>query len=235
MPKRTAIQQLRVAVVTDDNLFREGLIRILSHERTFTVVEASACHVLVLDGRMEDAFARCGAVKREGGARIVLVAAPLDPTWVNAALAAGARGILARTARPEDLLKAVRVVHDGQIWASRRAIEAWAQSMAAAPRRHPAADALERDLSGREREVLQLAAEGLGNREVADRLFISQATVKVHLGRIFQKLGLRGRTELAAAYHGVIRRPEGAKPGAAVPSRPTSARAPLPLRRPSYD
>ena len=227
-----------MAVVTDDNLFREGLIRILSHEKAFTIVEATACQVLVLDGRMEDAFARCSAVKREGGPRVVLVAAPIDPTWVNASLAAGARGILARTARPEDLLKAVRVVHEGQIWASRRAIEAWAESMAAGPpQRHPAAAALERGLSERERDVLRLAAEGLGNRELADRLAISQATVKVHLGHIFEKLGVSGRAQLAAAYHGVIRRPERGPGGtpAIAPARPTAARAPLALRRRSYD
>ena len=93
---------------------------------------------------------------------------------------------------------------------------------------------MERGLSEREREVMRLAAEGMGNREMADRLAISQATVKVHLGHIFQKLGVRGRAELAAAYHGVIRRPERPAPGV-VPPRPSAARAPLPLRRRSYD
>ena len=54
-------------------------------------------------------------------------------------------------------------------------------------------------------ESLRYAAAGLGNKEVASRLSISEATVKVHLTHIFQKLGLRGRGELAAAYHGLLR------------------------------
>ena len=59
-------------------------------------------------------------------------------------------------------------------------------------------------LTGREREVLRLAASGLSNKELADRLAISQGTVKTHLTRIFNKLGVRSRMELAAAYHGII-------------------------------
>ena len=213
-------------------------MRILAHDREYAVVEATASHVLILDGRMDGTFGRCAAVKRDGGPRVVLVATPTDPEWVTQALTAGARGILAKSARPEDLLKAVRVVHEGQIWASRRAIEAWAESMAGGLSPRGATADLERGLSEREREVLRHAAAGLGNRELAERLAISQATVKVHLGNIFQKLGVRGRAELAAAYHGVIRparkhRPRPAVPAAATPA--STARAPLPLRRPSYD
>ena len=210
----------------------------LAHEKTFIVVEPTATHVLILDGRMDGVLERCAAVKRDGGARVVLVATPTDPQWVTDALAAGARGILGKTARPEDLLKAVRVVHEGQIWASRRAIEAWAESMSAGPAVRRGTAALERDLSDREREVLRAAAAGLGNRELAERLAISQATVKVHLGRIFQKLGLRGRAELAAAYHGVIRPPartRRAPAGGLTSATTTAARVPLPLRRSSYD
>ena len=58
--------------------------------------------------------------------------------------------------------------------------------------------------AGSGREVFRYAAAGLGNKEVAGRLAISEATVKVHLTHIFQKLGVRGRAELAAAFHGVI-------------------------------
>jgi DNA-binding NarL/FixJ family response regulator len=63
---------------------------------------------------------------------------------------------------------------------------------------------LEHRLSTRETEVFRHAATGVGNKELADRLAISQATVKVHLTHIFQKLGVQSRAELAAAYHGLI-------------------------------
>ena len=77
----------------------------------------------------------------------------------------------------------------------------------------PAGESLVGRLSKRESEIFRHAAAGLSNKELADRLAISQATVKAHLTRIFQKLGLRRRTGLAAAYHGLIPpSPEAAPP-----------------------
>jgi DNA-binding CsgD family transcriptional regulator len=67
---------------------------------------------------------------------------------------------------------------------------------------------LERQLSRREREIFREAATGLGNKELAARLDIGEATVKAHLTHIFQKLGVRGRAELAAVYYGGLA-PEG--------------------------
>ena len=69
--------------------------------------------------------------------------------------------------------------------------------------RNADAVSLDRTLSRREREIFHHAATGLGNRELAARLAIGEATVKAHLTKIFQKLGVRGRAELAAVYHGV--------------------------------
>src|SRR4029453_18938188 len=80
--------------------------------------------------------------------------------------------------------------------------------------------AIERRLSCREQEVLHYAVAGFGNKEVADRLIISEATVKVHLTHIFRKLGLHGRGQLAAAYHGIIRIPLNADSPAARPLFP---------------
>jgi len=241
---------LRVAVLTDDRLFCAGLLRILETEAAFTVVGhasgdalrpapgASGPDVLLLDSRMEGALGVGAALKRDGGPMVIFVAAPEEDSWAPEALGAGARGILPKSAGAEDLVKAIHVVHQGLIWARRRVIVAWLDRLTGAPasRRGGGGPVLEERLSSREREVFRHAAAGLGNRELAHRLAISQATVKVHLTRIFQKLGLRGRGELAAAYHGVIAPPgEGgrhaAAPGA-LPSRAT-ARAPLPLRRSS--
>lgn len=191
--------------MSDDGLFREGLVRLLTSEGAFVSAEAGAADVLLLDSRLDGALGRCAAIRRGDGPRVILVAVPADEEWTLEALGSGARGILPIQARIEDLLKAVRVVHEGQIWAPRRTIETWADRLAQggvareAPRR-----ALEEKLSERERDVFRHAAAGLANREMARRLAISEATVKVHLTRIFQKLGLRGRGELAAAYHGLL-------------------------------
>ena len=240
---------LRVGVLSDDRLFRTGLLRLLEGETGFTVVDhadvpastADRPDVLLLDSRMEGALGVCAAQKREGGPAVILVAAPDEDSWAPEALGAGARGILPKSAGAEDLVKAVRVVHDeGLIWARRRVIVAWLDRLTAAgpSRGGGGGNDLDKRLSGRERDVFRHAASGLGNRELAQRLAISEATVKVHLTRIFQKLGLRGRGELAAAYHGLIGTPpEGARRTPAAGTRPTrgTARAPLPLRRSSYD
>jgi len=97
-------------------------------------------------------------------------------------------------------------VADGQVWAPRRVIvDALKRVRRELHARSAGEAALAARLSAREREVFHLAVSGRGNKEVADRLAISEATVKVHLSHIFQKLGVRGRGELAAAYHGIIR------------------------------
>jgi DNA-binding NarL/FixJ family response regulator len=207
------MKPIRIAVLTDNRLFRDGLLRIIAAEGSFAAVghdESAAFRpalralrpeVLVVDSRMEGALGLCAALKREGGPPVVLVAAGEDD-WAIGALEAGARGILARSARAEDLVKAVRVVHEGQIWARRQVMAQWVAHVAGLAARPPGAALLDR-LSRREGEILRHAATGLSNRELADLLAISQATVKAHLTQIFRKLGLRGRTGLAAAYHGL--------------------------------
>jgi DNA-binding NarL/FixJ family response regulator len=206
---------VRVAVLSDDRLFCEGLLRIIGAEGSLAAVghdagaalgpalRAARPDVLLVDSRMEGALGLCAALKREGGPAIVLVAADEGDDWGMGALAAGARGILAKSARPEDLVKAVRVVHEGQIWARRHLMAGW---MARGPEvtTRLAGESIGERLSERESEIFRHAAAGLSNKELADRLAISQATVKAHLTHIFQKLGLRGRAELAAAYHGII-------------------------------
>ncbi|HEY0593469.1 MAG TPA: response regulator transcription factor, partial [Thermoanaerobaculia bacterium] len=125
--------------------------------------------------------------------------------WAAEALDVGARGIFARETTPDDLQTAIQIVHDGLIWARRRVIttriDQLAAKITAAAR---SVDLLEQRLSLREREVFRHAATGLGNKQLARRLDISEATVKVHLTHIFQKLGVSGRAELAAAYHGIV-------------------------------
>lgn len=208
---------VRIAVVSDDRLYREGLLKLfLDTERSFAGVGPNGSavpppepgplrHTLLVDSRMDGALEMCAALKREGGAAVILVGAPDDHEWGMRALEAGASGILTRSARAEDLLKAVQAVRAGNIWVARRAMEACLQHLAGRRQRRPHEPAgAELRLSRREMDVFRLAAAGLSNKDVADQLAISPATVKAHLSRIFQKLRLRGRAELAAAYHGVI-------------------------------
>ena len=208
---------VRIAVLSDDQLYCEGLRRIVGGQVSFIVVghddkaawrpslRQARPDVLLVDSRMEGALALCAGVERGDRPAIVFISAAADDDWARGALEAGARGILAKSAGAEELVKAIRVVHEGQIWARRHVIAACMDRAAGASGGRPEGErVLEQRLSQREREIFRQAATGLSNKELADRLAISEATVKAHLTRIFQKLGLRGRAELAAAYHGII-------------------------------
>ena len=199
-----------VAIVSDDRLLRDGLLQFLSHNRELTVTSreanagaslariAAEHDVILVDARMEST----GAQMVPAGGPILFIGAPEDEAWAAAALGAGARGILTRDASYDDVLNAIRVVLAGGIWARRRWLNACVlRGVGASRQRLPTQAAVDARLSRREREVLRHAATGVGNKELADRLSISEATVKVHLTHIFQKLGVPGRAALAAAYH----------------------------------
>jgi DNA-binding NarL/FixJ family response regulator len=197
---------VRVAVVSDDRLFADALVHMLaSGDATVVIDDAREADVALLDSRIERAFACCSELANEHEPSVIFVGAPEDDDWAYAALESGARGVLPKSASGEDLMMAVRGVHAGLIWARRRVLAARIDHLTGVTiQRRSAELLLERELSAREREVFRFAAAGLGNKEVAARLRISEATVKVHLTHIFQKLGVRGRAELAAAYHRVM-------------------------------
>ncbi len=127
--------------------------------------------------------------------------------YAFAALKAGASGFLLKDVPPEDLLFAIRAVHSGDAVVApsttRRLIDQFAPLL-------PAADAAPPEIScltEREREVLVHVAQGQSNSEIARRLFVSEATVKTHVGRILAKLGLRDRVQAVVfAYeNGLVR------------------------------
>jgi DNA-binding NarL/FixJ family response regulator len=157
--------------------------------------------VLLIDARSRGAEDLCVALEQDGGPPIVCVGLGEDGISALGALGAGARGVLFKSAPPEDVTKAIHVVLNGGIWAPRQVLVAACLSQRP---RSSALPALDRRLTPREMEVLRHAAAGLGNRELAFTLAISEATVKAHLTSIFQKLGLSGRARLAAAYHGIV-------------------------------
>lgn len=167
------------------------------------LVRACAPHVLLIDAQTEGVIAMCLELGQLGiRPRVILAGADRDDAWALRALKAGARGILAKSATVENLMKAVRVVHQGEVWASKRVLTLAVEELAAhsiyAGHGEPA---IKSRLSRREQDIAQLIASGLSNQEVARRLAITEATVKAHLTHIFQKLMLRGRGQLAALYH----------------------------------
>ena len=206
---------IRIAVLSDSGLFRSGLRRILEAYRSVALVgeghsppvrdlvRACAPHILLVDAQIEDALAVCGELRQNGARpRVILAGAEGDDGWALQALKSGARGILCKSATVETLLKAVRVVHAGEVWASKRVLTLTVEELVARGLRSRQIEpSIKSRLSQREQEIVRLIASGLSNKEVADRLAITEATVKAHLTHIFQKLMLRGRGQLAALYH----------------------------------
>jgi DNA-binding NarL/FixJ family response regulator len=228
MSSTTAL--IRVALVSDSALFRSGLRSILNAYPAVSLVgEASALpvrelvragapHILLVDAHVVGALTACAGLRQNAGRPwVILAGADADDAWAVQALKCGARGILGKSATVETLIKAVRVVHQGQVWASHRVLTLMVEELAArSAGAVPLEAALRSRLSRREQDISQLIAGGLSNQEVARRLDITEATVKAHLTHIFQKLMLRGRGQLAALYHrslAPLSVGNGAKPG----------------------
>jgi DNA-binding NarL/FixJ family response regulator len=203
---------IRVVVADDHQIVREGFAALLSTQPDITVVGSAAdgaeavrvCgaqrpDVVLMDVRMPDVDG-IEATRRLAGETRVIILTTFDlDDYVYDALDAGASGFLLKDAGAERLFDAVRVVAAGDALlaptVTRRLIAEFARQ-----RPRPAPAALD-ELTPRETEVLRLVAEGLSNGEIADRLVISDETVKTHVSRVLGKLGLRDRTQaVIAAY-----------------------------------
>jgi DNA-binding NarL/FixJ family response regulator len=191
---------LRIAIADDHTLLRQGLKSLLTLRGHMSVVAEAAqvadllpmlartpCDILLLDLQMDrNSLSEIAALV--ASVKVIVVTASERPEGAVAAMAAGARGVVFKCFAVDTLIDAVRAVAAGQVW-----MPPTVQAQLAAALRAPIQD----PLSVREREVVQCVARGLRNAEVAQRLFISEQTVKTHLNNIFHKLELRDRVELA--------------------------------------
>jgi DNA-binding NarL/FixJ family response regulator len=204
---------VRVCVFAKHLLFREGLFRLLASEPSFLPVtdppttegqHTWPVDIALIDSRMDGALIRCANLKAANGPRVILVDVNDDYEWCMDALRAGARGLVDTQVTPDTLIRAIHAVHQGAMWIPEHLVVASiGRAAIASGMARPHGGTVER-LSAREAEVFRHAATGLSNKDLADVLHITEATVKVHLTSIFAKLGLRGRAELAAAYHGIL-------------------------------
>ncbi|MGW5199234.1 response regulator transcription factor [Streptomyces spiralis] len=222
---------IRVLVVDDQFLVRSGLVALLRAAPGMEVVGEAADgaesvalaaktrpDVILMDIRMPgmtgiEATRRILAEAADPAPRVLILTTFDLDEYVYGALRAGAAGFLLKDAGPERLLAAVTAVHGGDsLFApvvTRRLVEAFTQR-ADAPSAPAKAPAGLRALTSRELEVLRLVARGLTNAEAADRLFISEATVKTHLNRAMAKLSLASRAQaVVLAYESGLVRPGG--------------------------
>jgi len=212
---------IRIVLVDDQELVRAGFRMVLDAQPDMQVVgEASdgyaaidlarrlPADVMIMDARMPrlDGVEATRQIRQSGDLPRVLMLTTFDlDEYAFAALKAGASGFLLKDVPPEELLFAIRAVHSGDSVVApsttKRLINQFAALLPGGEQDAAA------DLTEREREVLTLLAQGLSNAEIAHRLFVSEATVKTHLGRVLAKLGLRDRVQAVVyAYeHGLVR------------------------------
>jgi len=139
-------------------------------------------------------------------ARVVLLSADVTPTTQLRAAQLGAAGVVAKDLAPSVLFNAIDRVHHGEAWFERSTIAAVIASHRARIENAPSSESVGiESLTKREREVIGAVAQGLRNRDIADRLFISDATVRHHLTSVFGKLGVSDRLQLLifAFRHGL--------------------------------
>jgi two-component system nitrate/nitrite response regulator NarL len=188
-----------------ESLTREGDLKVIPFESDSSglvaVAAAQEIDVLIISSKLDDQPARgleilaelCGI--RHDLLSIVLLDSSKDEAVLQA-FRAGARGVFDKNDRPELLAKCVRTVCGGQVWASSRQLEVLVRALAKTPIiRATNADGVSL-LSERELQVVHCLSEGLTNREIAERLELSQHTVKNYLFRVFEKLGVSSRVEL---------------------------------------
>jgi DNA-binding NarL/FixJ family response regulator len=220
-------REIRVVLVDDQALVRTGLAMIVDAQgdmrvvgeaadgsQALDVVATTPCDLVLMDVRMPhmDGVAATRELLRrhpEGPRIVVLTTFDLDE-YAFAALRAGASGFLLKDAPAEEVLAAIRTVHSGDAVIAASTTRRLLHHVAAGLPTTLAEDDEIAALSAREREVMVQIARGATNPEIADRLYLAEATVKSHVGRILAKLGLRDRVHIVIrAYEAGLVRPGG--------------------------
>jgi DNA-binding NarL/FixJ family response regulator len=220
----------RVLIVDDDHLMRAGLAELLSGEPGIEVAGQASTgreaiertrrldpDVVLMDVRMPDLDGIEATRKLAGAApraRVVILTTFEQDDYVFGALRAGASGFLLKRSPPEELIAAVHTVAAGDSLLSpsvtRRVIDRISQQ----PTPELADRASLEELTPREREVFELLARGLSNREIAAELVVEESTIRTHVKRILMKLGLRDRVQIVIfAYESGVNRPPATAPG----------------------
>lgn len=206
-------QAIRVGVADDQPIYRLGVRKLLEPESDLAVVaeasngmealllvEKHDPDVLLLDLKMpvmDGIEVLSELAKRKLHARVILMMSNADREKAVRGVRLGARGIIFKDADPGLLPKSIRKVYDGEVWIDNPILSQALETLVSKPAVPPGISG-QRDarLSSREMEVVRCVAMGLRNKEVADKLGVSEATIKNHLTSIYSKLGVSDRLEL---------------------------------------
>lgn len=224
----TAVPAIRILLADEVSVFRDGVRAVLSAQSDIEVVGevsdagsivalAAECKpdIILFDPEGKDIALSVLRELRESwdSIRVILLTSSEDAELLSQALRHGVCGIVSKKESTELLLKSIRKVRAGEMWLDRATTANVMRELSGRPIPMPRHITL-RDkpltLSRREREIVGLVAQGFRNREMADKLFISEQTVKNHMHNIFEKIGVQDRLELAlyAIYHRMHEMPD---------------------------
>jgi DNA-binding NarL/FixJ family response regulator len=201
------MQRIRLLLVDDHPLFREGLARLLTLEPDFemvaqcsTLAEAlqllsrSEVDMVLLDFDLGDEQGNhfISSARQSGYAgKILMVTAGMNATESSVALKLGASGIVLKHSSPSTLANAIRLVANGETWVDQKVIQQMADRFLQGGQQ-----GFPRTLTEREDQVLRGVFEGLANKEIAAKIGVSESSVKATLQQLFQKTGVRTRSQL---------------------------------------
>lgn len=215
---------IRVMMVDDQEIFRMGVRMLIDSTANMTMVgecsrlsdaaemtKDSEPDLVLLALRFEDGHGLDLIPTLADAAKVVVLTAETDSEVHEKCLKSGANGLLSKEATARELLEVVVKVHNGEMWFDKGLMSKVVRDLTRPHGGGPADDELQRiqTLSPREREVIVLLGEGLKNQHIAERLFISDATVRHHMTSILSKLDVSTRLELVvfAFKHGLARIP----------------------------
>jgi DNA-binding NarL/FixJ family response regulator len=201
-------QQIRILLIDDHSLFRESLSRLLEAEPDFRIVATCAgvrealgvldrepVDVVLLDydlGEEQGSAFLEEAKRRRYPGRILMVTAGIDDAGTLRAFEAGASGLFLKHSPPAQLIEAIHKVTGGEMWLDSRAV----RSLVSGAQEKSDDQQAAQSLTPRERSVLKAVFEGLTNKEIAAGLQISESSVKAVLQQLFDKSGVRTRSQL---------------------------------------
>jgi DNA-binding NarL/FixJ family response regulator len=209
---------VRILIADDHPIVRDGLKKLLLLEDDFEIVGEAGDgrevldrvqeldpDVLLLDLRMPnlDGLSTLQALQQTNKrTRVIILTASEDKNEFVQAMKLGCSGIVLKQTAPDLIVKSIRKVHSGEIWLDSHTTAAvmrqFSTGQDSSGGQASGGKGRERSpLSAREREIVALVAQGYKNKEMAEKMFISEQTVKNHLHNIFDKLGVSDRLELA--------------------------------------
>jgi two-component system nitrate/nitrite response regulator NarL len=212
------MKRIRVVLADDHVIVLDGLEQLFRLEPEFEVVARSTTaeaalkavqehrpDILVLDLVMpghDGMWVLRELSELNLPTRTLLLTAHVEENRLVEAIRLGVWGIVLKEMAPRMLMECVRKVHAGEKWLEQQSVT---RAMERMQKRESEIDRLTRLLTPRELEIVRLASEGLRNKEIGERLSITEGTVKIHLHNIYEKLGVTGRSQLIlyATKHGL--------------------------------